>query len=446
MSKYNFVLSAGEFRQCLREFFDNQETKERDHFYESTWQPFIEHRAFLASQGFQITGDSEVEKYKIFNEVYQTGYIYATENHITLSLPEYIILREIERSEEELNSVRKFDSITIDSNGASYGCVDGATLAAPSATTISYTSTPSSVLDGIKTEGSPYETCTVGSLISDITTKADLYVNEMPICSTLDTKADKAYVNEKISDEFAKTNAATTKLGDALDALAESLKNYIDPLNIDGGAELATLEKAGFIEFKNNSYIKINDEKKGNNVMMNFDFGPCVNHNIKMSMYGLAVKSPVGEWVSYNKETGEIFTVSDMTFGDGSYFYKIPVAIKDVTEGDLVIHNRAPMYVEHVCADGTLRVIDVLCGEKKNIILSKSPWGFNFVTKIVSLMDMMNTGDSAPSADNPFGGNMFALMMMSGDTKFDPMMFMLMGGGMKDMNPMMMYALMANKK
>ena len=54
-----------------------------------------------------------------------------------------------------------------------------------------------------------------------------------------------------------------------------------------------------------------------------------------------------------------------------------------------------------------IHVIDVAAGEKKEILPTKSMFGFDFVTKIVSLIDFsaMNA-----SADQPFG-NMLPLMI-----------------------------------
>ena len=87
----------------------------------------------------------------------------------------------------------------------------------------------------------------------------------------------------------------------------------------------------------------------------------------------------------------------------------------------------------------TIEVIDIREGSEKEIYLTKSPFGFNFATKVVSLMDM--TGGKADES-NPFG-NMLPFMLMGENKDFDPMMLMLMNGGKMDMsNPMMMYFLM----
>jgi hypothetical protein len=65
-------------------------------------------------------------------------------------------------------------------------------------------------------------------------------------------------------------------------------------------------------------------------------------------------------------------------------------------------------------------------------------FNFNFVTKVVSLVDF--TGATA-SAENPFG-NMLPLMLMSeGNNDLLPLMFMSGNTGLDMSNPLMMYAL-----
>ena len=192
------------------------------------------------------------------------------------------------------------------------------------------------------------------------------------------------------------------------------------------------------------------DNKKGNNKMkaFNFDFGPCTTDNIRMSMYGLAVKNANGTWVSYNPESKEIIDVDIFNFDGGKFLYKMPVAVKDVKVGDIVIHNRKAMFVIDVSEAG-MTAIDPQAGEEKKILLTKSPFGFNFATKVVSLFNM--TSD-APTPDAPFG-NMLPFLMMSensGEFDMNTMLMLSMMSGQSGMdfskNPMMMYFLMKDSK
>ena len=193
---------------------------------------------------------------------------------------------------------------------------------------------------------------------------------------------------------------------------------------------------------------KMEEKENVNMKGFNFDFGPCTGDQVRMSMYGMAVKNAAGTYVSYNPKTKEIVDVDILNFDGAKYMYKIPVALKDIALGDIIIHNRKPMFVVALSADGTntLTCVDVCAGEQKTVIPTVNMFGFNFVTKIVSLFNTL--GDNAPTPDAPFG-NMLPLMLMSGnDEKIDPMMLMCMmqGGGSFAGNPMMLYMLMKDNK
>ena len=187
---------------------------------------------------------------------------------------------------------------------------------------------------------------------------------------------------------------------------------------------------------------KEKDEMKG----FNFDFGPCTNEQIRMSMYGIAVKNAAGTYVSYNPKSGEIIDVDILNFDGSKFIYKIPVAIKDIAVGDIVIHNRTPMFVKALPNEttNTITCVDVSAGEEKHIIPTISPFGFNFITKVVSFFNMFNS--NTPTPDAPFG-NMLPFMLMSeGNDRIDPMMAMFMMNGNFNMNnPMMMYFMLKDK-
>lgn len=188
---------------------------------------------------------------------------------------------------------------------------------------------------------------------------------------------------------------------------------------------------------------KENDEMKN---IVNFDFGPCTgSDNIRMSVYGIAVKNANGTFVSYDAANAAIMDVDVFNFDGAKFLYKMPVAIKDIKVGDVVIHARKPMFVTDIAVnDKSLKVVDPVSGEKKEIILTRSPFGFDFATKIVNFLGNIG-GNSAANADNPFGNLwMFMLMNDNGDTdNILPFMLMSQNGG--NIDPMMMFALMGNK-
>ena len=197
-----------------------------------------------------------------------------------------------------------------------------------------------------------------------------------------------------------------------------------------------------------NTYIKPETTKKENNKMdnkiFNFDFGPIKGDSIRMSMYGLAVKNRDGNYVAWDRVNENIMNVDILNFNGDGLMYKMPVAIKDIKDGDIVIHNKVPMFVLEVF-DKSLDVIDIYSGERKSIILSRSPFNFDFATKVISIIDFGAMSGDTPSEDNPFG-NMWPLLMLGDSGSIDPMILALMcasKGGCA--NPMMMYALLASK-
>lgn len=178
------------------------------------------------------------------------------------------------------------------------------------------------------------------------------------------------------------------------------------------------------------------------NMFGNFDFGKVNGDNVRMSMYGIAVKNSAGTWVSYNSNNGEIVDVDIMNFNGSNFMYKVPVALNQVKVGDVVIHNRKPMFIVNI-DNNKFTAVDVMAGEEKVVLPTKNMFGFNFITKVISFMDFNN--ENKPSENNPFGNawmfmlnsdenmsteDMLALMMMTssnGNFNFmnNPMLMML---------------------
>ena len=184
-------------------------------------------------------------------------------------------------------------------------------------------------------------------------------------------------------------------------------------------------------------------ENMDTNKMFNFDFGPVASH-IRMSPYGMAMKNADGKYVSYDRNSGNIVDVEIFNFDAQKFLYKMPVAVNAVTVGDIVVHMRKAMFVSAVNGN-RISVVDIYNGEVKDIMPTTSPFGFNFITKVVSLIDM-----SGANADTPFG-NMLPFLLM-GDNKDNDnsmlMMAMAMSGGMNAnmmSNPLMLMAMMDGK-
>ena len=157
---------------------------------------------------------------------------------------------------------------------------------------------------------------------------------------------------------------------------------------------------------KRNKCIERKDNEKtmNTNKMFNLDFG-FVDSNIRMSPYGMAIRNADGRYVSYDVKTGSVIDVEPFNFEGNRFMMKMPVAIKDVTIGDIVIHNHKPMFV--VSTGDKITAIDIYNGEEKTILLTRNIFGFDFIVKVISFINF-----SGASAENPFG-NMWPLFMLS---------------------------------
>lgn len=193
---------------------------------------------------------------------------------------------------------------------------------------------------------------------------------------------------------------------------------------------------------------KYNEKEKDSMKGFNFNFGPCTGDNIKMSVYGLAIQNANGEWVSYDAKSGQIMNVDLLNFDGRKFMFKMPVAIKDIAVGQLIIHNKVPMFVTAINENGTINVVDIRAGEDKNIYPQRSPFGFDFVTRVISLFDNTNIG---ATENNPFG-NMWLFALM-GDNEIDMkdmLMFSMMSGyngaNCGNINPMLMMLMADNDK
>ena len=185
---------------------------------------------------------------------------------------------------------------------------------------------------------------------------------------------------------------------------------------------------------------KDNEEKENKMKGFNFDFGKITNDSIRMSMYGMAVKNASGVWTAYDKNAGDLMDVDVFNFDGSNFLFKMPVAIKDIAVGDVIVHARKPMFVISKTEAGDLIAIDPVAGEKKTIMPSKNMFGFNFAIKVVSLFD--NLMGQTPTSENPFG-NMWMLMLMDGKSDMKDIMITMMlmnqaSGSTNTFNPIML--------
>jgi hypothetical protein len=223
------------------------------------------------------------------------------------------------------------------------------------------------------------------------------------------------------------------------DQLPWTIDLNTDGLRVNGDSLEKYIEKT-VNEFNNNK------KEKENNKMMKFDFGP-VDSSVHMSLYGMAIKNASGTYVAYDVKTGSIMDVDIINFeGANKFMYKMPVALSAVQIGDVIVHSKHPMFVSEVDIETNRMVaVDIYDGEEKVIVPTQSPFGFSFITKVVSLFNFAGTAD----ASNPFG-NMLPLLLMSDSKSTDkdnllPLLFMMNGNTDMAQNPMMLWALMGNR-
>jgi hypothetical protein len=209
------------------------------------------------------------------------------------------------------------------------------------------------------------------------------------------------------------------------------------------------------------AYFNGNDNKGDDNMNIfgNIEFGKLKHRNAyALTLKGLAYlkNAHVDEgssrsYVQYDPETDSVedvtpFVLKDVDIKD--FIYKMPVALSAVSRGDIILDKGMPVFVKEVNGS-TFTVVEPYTCEVKTLLTAKNAFGFNYVTKVVNLMDNFNLAGAA-SADNPFG-NLLPLMMLSGNKNMEDMMpLFLMGSGAMEgdltSNPMMMYFLMKDGK
>ena len=183
---------------------------------------------------------------------------------------------------------------------------------------------------------------------------------------------------------------------------------------------------------------------------MKIEFGPLEEPLCALTPFGIAIRTWDNNYGYYDPEKCEIVDCTPFTFDTKKFLYKMPVAISDIAIGDVIMHYNIPMFVKGLeDNEGRIVVIDITQGEEKYILPKRNIFGFNYVTKIVSLLDIKNSG---ASAQNPFG-NMLPFLLMQDSKELDPMMLLMLNQsgntpafGAITQNPLMLMMLMKDDK
>lgn len=276
-------------------------------------------------------------------------------------------------------------------------------------------------------------------------------------------QADKIEnINVSKKNEFVASTPTPVSPGDKINFISHDNKNikitsgdlsYMNP-SIYANANIATsfndiTATCDEVNERLEKLEKAMNNKKENDTMdtkniINFDFGPVNDEAIRLSPYGMAVRTNQnGDWLTYNPDKGEMMNVNIFNFKMDKFIYKVPAPLGSIKPGDLILHQKIPMFVRSVDnVAGTVEAINYRDSTIASILPVKSPFGFNFITKVISLIDFSKIN---ADTENPFG-NMLPLMMLGNqeDGNIDPlMMYMMMQNGSMDFNnPMMMYFLL----
>lgn len=192
-------------------------------------------------------------------------------------------------------------------------------------------------------------------------------------------------------------------------------------------------------------YENMNKKEKNNmfdNITKNLKFGKVAD--VRMSIYGPAFVSNDNTWMSYDVTKEDYVDVTDLLLDMDSYCYMMPVAADSVCIGDYILHlNRWARVIDIDKKSGRMSVEVMFRKEIATIIPTRSPFGFNFYTKLIPLMgNFMTKADQS----NPFG--MLPLFMMMKEDSDDMLPLMLMTGGFNGIegmnNPFMLMALFQN--
>ena len=211
--------------------------------------------------------------------------------------------------------------------------------------------------------------------------------------------------------------------------------NWITPITSDlviTKSDIDELKKLVEKSFDNRT--KKEKEEKTMNTIFNLKCGLITDESVCLTTKGVAARNQSKQYVRYNSESGSIEDVTPFVI-KGNFLYSMPVAYKDIKPQDIIVYNNHYYSVISFNAEcASFTAIDLDGGEIKTLLAPKSPFGFNYLLKVVSPFSLDIT------EDEPFG-NIGLLMLMNNenknnmlpwllltqkDTKIDPMMLMFM--------------------
>ena len=175
-------------------------------------------------------------------------------------------------------------------------------------------------------------------------------------------------------------------------------------------------------------------------------FGKIKTPLIKFSLNGIAFRDKGDKYSTYDVKKNELTDVTPFVF-DMDFVFEMPMAVKDIKEGDIINHKGVYVVIKTAYEDGSFAAVDPIAAQEITILPVKNVFGFNYVSKVVNLFENVK-----PDAENPFGNinSMLPFMMMSdnGDNSNMLMAMALAGNGLGAengldfmKNPLMLMAL-----
>ena len=144
--------------------------------------------------------------------------------------------------------------------------------------------------------------------------------------------------------------------------------------------------------------------QENKSIMDGFNFGPC-SDKVHISQYGPAIQRKDNSWVAWDRSENVIVNVDLFHYPAKKMLYCVPVGLSDLNKDDIIIYNGFVSVVKKIDDDDVISIIDLLTGEIKKISPTKNIFGYQYLTKIVSLL-----GDIEATPDNPFGNLLPVLM------------------------------------
>ena len=102
----------------------------------------------------------------------------------------------------------------------------------------------------------------------------------------------------------------------ACDSITYATGTGMYTVNVPGDYYTITTSPTYTYTYSGSNQSTEKNQKKEDKKMDGMKFGPVTNDNIRLSMYGIAVKTKDGKWVSFDTVKHKIIDVTDFVFNN----------------------------------------------------------------------------------------------------------------------------------